>query len=46
MLKYKLKESDLVNVNGTYRCSLKINTLRGKLIYTIVKVRNVNAVSA
>ena len=39
MLKYKLKESALVNVKRN-RCSLKINTLRGKLIYTIVKVRN------
>ena len=39
MLKYKLKESALVNVNKN-RCSLQINTLRGKLIYTIVKVRN------
>lgn len=45
MLKYKLKESALVNVKQN-RCSLKINTLRGKLIYTIVKVRIVNAVSA
>jgi hypothetical protein len=45
MLKYKLKESALVNVNKN-RCSLQINTLRGKLIYTIVKVRTVNAVSA
>ncbi len=44
MLKYKLKEFALVNIN---RCSLQINTLRGKkLIYTIVKVRIVNAVSA
>ena len=38
MLKYKLKESALVNVNKN-RCSLKINTLRCKLMYTIVKVR-------
>ena len=45
MLKVKLKESGLVNVNKN-RCSLQINTLRCKLIYTIVKVRNVNAVSA
>ena len=45
MLKVKLKESALVNVNKN-RCSLQINTLRGKLIYTIVKVRIVNAVSA
>ena len=45
MLKVKLKESALVNVNKN-RCSLQINTLRCKLIYTIVKVRNVNAVSA
>jgi hypothetical protein len=45
MLKVKLKESALVNVNKN-RCSLQINTLRCcKLIYTIVKVRNVNAVS-
>ena len=35
MLKYKLKESALVNVSR-----LQINILRGKLIYTIVKVRN------
>jgi hypothetical protein len=39
MLKYKLEESALVNVNEN-RCSLQINTLRCKLIYTIVKVRN------
>ena len=46
MLKYKLKESALVNVNKN-RCSLQNNnTLRCKLIYTIVKVRIVNAVSA
>jgi hypothetical protein len=45
MLKVKLKESVLVNVNKN-RCSLKITTLRCKLIYKIVKVRNVNAVSA
>jgi len=45
MLKVKLKESALVNVNKN-RCSLQINTLRCKLIYTIVKVRIVNAVSA
>ncbi len=45
MLKVKLKESALFNVNKN-RCSLKINTLRGKLIYIIVKVRNVNAVAA
>ena len=46
MLKYKLKESALVNVNKI-TCSLQINTLiRCKLIYTIVKVRIVNAVSA
>jgi hypothetical protein len=45
MLKVKLKESALVNVNKN-RYSLEINTLRCcKLIYTIVKVRNVNAVS-
>jgi hypothetical protein len=46
LLKVKLKESALVNVNNKNRCSLQINTLRCKLIYTIVKVRNVNAVSA
>ena len=47
MVKYKLKESALVNVNKN-RCSLQNNnTLRCKLIYTIVKkVGNVNAVSA
>ena len=44
MLKVKLEESALVNVKN--RCSLKINTLRCKLIYTIVKVRIVNAVSS
>ena len=44
MLKVKLKESALVNVNKN-RCSLKINTLRCKLIYTFVKVRIVNKCS-
>ncbi len=45
MLKVKLKESALVNVNKN-RCSLQINTLGCKLIYTIiVKVRIVNAVT-
>ncbi len=43
MLKVKLEESALVNVNKN-RCS--INTLSYKVIYTIVKVRIVNAVSA
>ena len=45
LLKVKVKGSALVNVNKN-RCSLQINTLRCKLIYTIVKVRNMNAVSA
>ncbi len=45
LLKVKLEESALVNVNKN-RCPLQINTLRCKLIYTIVKVRIVNAVSA
>ena len=40
MLKVKLKESALVNVNKNRCSSLQINTLRCKLIYTIVKVRN------
>ncbi len=45
-VKVKVKESALVNVDKN-RCSLQINTLRCKLLYTIVnKVRNVNAVSA
>ncbi len=44
-VKLKLKESALVNVNKNRR-SLQIDTLRCKLIYTIVKVRIVNAVSA
>ena len=36
MLKIKLKESALVNVNKS-RCSLKINTFRCKLSVTIWK---------
>ena len=45
MLKVKLKESALVNVNKNRCSSLQINTLRCKLIYTIVKVRNVSECS-